>query len=165
MKVPNDSKRTWKTNNVKKMDLHDNYKIKIENYCKIVRDVIVKSKNDTHLLKDFPFGCCRNSSIIIGQILKDYGAENVHVCRKEIDDMYASHAWIEFDNWIIDITADQFGTEFSPVLVLSQESPYWFHKKSNGEPCNFSIVGMDAPYLFKDYELIKNEIENFIFNF
>ncbi len=147
------------------MDLHDNYQIKIEHFCKIVRDLIVKSKNDTHLLKSFPFGCCRDSSIIIGQILKDCGAENVYICRKEFDDMYASHAWIEFDNWIIDITADQFGTEFSPILVLSLKSPYWFHKKSDGEPCNFSIAEMDAPYLFKDYELIKNEIENFVFNF
>lgn len=147
------------------MDLHDNYKIQIEHCCKKVRDVIVKSKNETHLLNDFPFGCCRDSSIILGQILKDCGVDNVHICRKEFDYMYVSHTWLEFDNWIIDITADQFGTGYSPVLVLSLESPYWFHKKSNEEPCSFFVVGMDTFYLFKDYELIKNEIENFIFNF
>ncbi len=146
------------------MNFHNN-KIQIEYYCKKIRDVIVKSKNDTHLFKDFPFGCCRDSSIIVGQILKDFGVENVYVCRKEFDDMYASHTWIEFDNWIIDITADQFGNEFSPTLVLSLESPYWFHKRSSKELFNFSIAGMDAFYLFKDYELIRKEVENLGFNF
>lgn len=146
------------------MGLHDNHKKYIEDYCKIVRNAIVKSKSNTLLLKDFPSGCCRDSSIIIGEILKDFRAKNVYLCRKEIDDKL-SHSWIEFDNWIIDITADQFGLEFSSVIVFYLESPHWFHKKSNTELCNFSIVGIDAPNLFNDYKLIKNGIGDLLFNF
>lgn len=146
------------------MGLHENHEKYIEDFCRIVRNVIVKSKSNTSLFKDFPFGCCRDSSIIIGEILKDVGVNNVYLCRKEIDDK-PSHTWIEFDNWIIDITADQFGLEFSTIIVLYLESPYWFHKESNREICSFSIVGIDALNLFDDYKLIRNEIGNLLLNF
>ena len=147
---------------IETMDFHNNDKFPIENYCREVRNAIIKIKNDSQLFKKFPLGCCRDSSIIIGELLIGKGLNNIYLCRKEIDGIYPSHAWLEYNDWLIDITADQFGVEFSPVIVLQLESIYWFHKKCDRQLVSFSLAGTDKIDLYNDYELIKNEIDPFV---
>lgn len=70
------------------------------------------------LRDNFPTGCCREASDMLGTLLRErYGIEAA-VVLGEIDDH--SHAWLEIDGLIVDITADQFADRFpnaKPVIV------------------------------------------------
>jgi hypothetical protein len=71
----------------------------------------------------FPRGCCGDSSHLLAKYFKDANLKPYYVCgwmgRQ-------SHAWIELDGLIIDITADQFD-EITEGVIVTNDSE--FHKK------------------------------------
>lgn len=69
------------------------------------------SENPASLLKGFPKGACGAAAEIVGRVLKEQtGVTGRYVCGSEHTDMRPSqsHAWYEADDYIIDITHDQF---------------------------------------------------------
>lgn len=73
-------------------------------------------------INDFPYGACGHCAELLAHYLKR---------ELEIDAVYASghvkqasksgtHAWLEYDGLIIDISADQFG--LSPVIVTRESN-------------------------------------------
>jgi hypothetical protein len=69
--------------------------------------------------RDFPHGSCGVASEALGYFLRavlGIEAEYVHVATNDFPRPgFCSHAWLEFQGIVIDITADQFGQ--APVLV------------------------------------------------
>jgi hypothetical protein len=128
--------------------------------CTIVRNAIESVKFNTTLFKDFPMGSCRDSSIIIGMFLRENGCKNLTYCHAQWNEesRFRSHAWLEYENYIIDITADQFGIEFSSIIV-SRNCDFSFYENSCSEKFDLSIAGADISNLFKDYEIIKTEVK------
>ena len=61
----------------------------------------------------FPKGACGNASSFLGYWL---GLENLEYVSGERDGGI-SHAWLEINGYIIDITGDQFDAEYLPVYV------------------------------------------------
>lgn len=135
--------------------------IEISDLCHRVRDSIEKVKGKTSLLKSFPHGCCRDASLILSMILEHYGFADHVYCSKDIDDNSPSHAWLEYENHILDLTADQFGSEYLPVIVKRNTGQTAIHTRHRWEKPNLGIAGMDASALMADYRKIQQHIERY----
>ncbi len=66
------------------------------NYCLKIRNSILKVKEKTIIFKNFPFGCCRDSSLLIGLFLLENGFENFNYCSTSFDNDRRCHAWLEY---------------------------------------------------------------------
>lgn len=68
----------------------------------------------------FPAGCCGSVSEVLAEALRrDLVVAAAYVCGSRYDENGTStHAWIEADNVIIDVTADQFG---QPAVIVTRE--------------------------------------------
>lgn len=77
-------------------------------------------------LEHFPHGSCGDASLLLREHLMRHGAGPFEYVSAERGDRAAgtwtSHAWLERDGLIVDVTADQFGDETPPVLV-TRDSP------------------------------------------
>lgn len=70
-------------------------------------------------LQRFPAGACGDTSDLLARFLLDEGLgewDHVSGC----DTTGQTHAWIEREGWIVDITADQFGDVGEPVTVTTE---------------------------------------------
>ena len=81
------------------------------------REAILRSDGGGLLeFREFPIAACGDASILLGQFLFDRGfGVWEYVYGETVGGQ--SHAWIEKDGVIADITADQFGQGIAPVLV------------------------------------------------
>lgn len=68
--------------------------------------------------ESFPSGCCSDTSELFAKYLSENGVKVEYVCG--INECGQSHAWIELENYIIDLTADQF-TDVSSKITITQE--------------------------------------------
>ena len=71
--------------------------------------------------KEFPLGSCGDAAILLGTFLKEEGAGTFTYMvgqRGEGNDRH-SHAWLEDDGVIVDITADQFLDMTERVIVTT----------------------------------------------
>ena len=87
---------------------------------------LVSRPNILHLkhFEAFPRGCCSDVSHVLGSALrKHFCVEPVIVfgSRYHADAQHETHAWVEVNSFVVDITADQFGE--APVIVL-EHSPW-----------------------------------------
>ncbi|MBC2726029.1 MAG: transglutaminase domain-containing protein [Desulfosporosinus sp.] len=71
----------------------------------------------------FPHGCCGDTSNLLSRFLRDNGISTEYVSGFRGNQ---SHAWLEYDNLIIDITAYQFPEIKEEVLVTRDKS--WHDK-------------------------------------
>jgi hypothetical protein len=66
-------------------------------------------------LREFPRGSCGDATLLLAKYLEENKCGKFdYVCgeREEF-----SHAWLQRDRLIVDITADQFDDQNSPVIV------------------------------------------------
>jgi hypothetical protein len=97
-----------------------------------VRSQVIKARKileefgtdiDPIFFRNFPNGCCGNTSDLLGQILSNQGVvglKYVYGMRGK-----ASHAWLELNGQIIDITSDQFEDGCGAVFFAPESE---FHK-------------------------------------
>jgi hypothetical protein len=78
------------------------------------------STNDI-MFQLFPRGCRGPASELLGRCLIELGFANVSYIPAERRDDTRSHAWINVDDVIVDITADQFG---EPSVIVSRVSSW-----------------------------------------
>ena len=75
---------------------------------------------------EFPQGACGHASELLGRYLIErlgITAEYVNrVAHEEIFGWQGSHAWLEWDGLVIDVTGDQFG--WDPVIVSREYNQY-----------------------------------------
>ena len=114
-------------------------------------------------LADFPKGSCGDASELLGQYLSDSGLGTWgYRSGMQLDPVF-SHAWVERDGLIVDITADQFPDVSEPVLLTTDRT--WHYARFP------PIPGHDAASLdwFKsndnraaalsDYEVLKRRAD------
>lgn len=77
-------------------------------------------------LQQFPCGACGDASYLLARYFADQGCGEFEYVLGERRPDFHSHAWLEKDGLIIDITADQFEGMDTPVLVTSDHS--WHHQ-------------------------------------
>ena len=94
-----------------------------------IRHAIQKVKftyPDHPTLAAFPKGSCGDASLLLGEFLYSHGEGDwIYVAANRSGDGH-THAWIEKDGLLVDITADQFDDGQPPVLVTRDKS---WHKQ------------------------------------
>lgn len=74
----------------------------------------------------FPRGACGHAAELLGRhLMNQLGVVADYVCRmahSDIEGWTGSHAWLEWDGLVIDITGDQFG--WPPVIVARDSTPH-----------------------------------------
>jgi hypothetical protein len=95
--------------------------------------------------KRFPNGACGDACDMLGQFLRErHKLKSVYVSANKPGDGIRTHAWLEADGLIIDITADQ--KQFPgnrPGVIVSHDSP--FHAGFSVERRRFPAVGEGLP--------------------
>lgn len=80
-------------------------------------------------LQSFPRGACGDASLLLGAWLADEGVGGIrYICGERglrADNTWTSHAWLQREACVVDITADQFADAPSPIVV-ADPSP-WHH--------------------------------------
>lgn len=114
----------------------------------------------------FPHGRCGDTSELLAQYFLNKGIESAFQ-----NGRYGGlpkpnlphgqfHAWLLYDKkYIIDITADQFGSEFASVIMTADKS--WYAKFENSKQINEIFDGFQGPSKIqkeKLYQLIINKI-------
>lgn len=88
----------------------------------------------------FPKGACGDASLLLGAFFADNGLpEFQYVCGErgaQDDGTWTSHAWLESEGLVVDITADQFEDAQEKVIVAYDSS---WHSQFNGS----SLGGSD----------------------
>lgn len=89
---------------------------------------------------NFPLGCCQDASWILHRYLYEKGYNTVELVGGEYhgdNGEFMSHAWLEFDGTIIDITYSQFNGVADVIITKERDShqkfienyryrkPYW----------------------------------------
>ena len=79
------------------------------------RAIVEAHKNHKFIgtnLEDFPSGCCFLASVLLAGFLSNYKIyTKISIANSPNNRKYdqrQTHAWLEYENLIIDITADQF---------------------------------------------------------
>jgi hypothetical protein len=88
-----------------------------------VRQAIEKCPRAELPWPDFPRGACGDVSLILGQVLDDEGITGFqYICGNKYEPS-SSHAWLQNEDWIVDITADQF-PDVSESVIVTNDSPW-----------------------------------------
>ena len=95
----------------------------IRHYVGKFRDAILScSRDDWPLMRSFPQGACGDASILLGEYLHEQGLGVWVYAGRERDSDLHSHAWLEQDGLIVDITADQFEDVNESIIVTCDRS-------------------------------------------
>lgn len=73
-------------------------------------------------LAGFPRGSCGDASELLGQYLSDSGLGTWSYRDGMQSDPFFTHAWVERNGLILDITADQFPDVSEPVLLTADRT-------------------------------------------
>lgn len=112
---------------------------------------------EINYLKHFPFGCCGITTLMHGAYLHAFGFDQQeYVCGMRFD---FSHAWLELDEHIIDITSDQF-SDGEAIYVGELNNFYQSFEIRNRHLWYESLVGkcIEKDWLYPTYKLILNKL-------
>lgn len=134
---------------------------KIFKAAKSFRDAIEKTEFNSinELFVRFPAGCCGDTSLLLGAYLYEIGLGNFeYVCGISGKQ---SHAWLERNGLIVDITSDQF-LDGTKVYVGGHNSFYNRFKENFRHLWNITLEGntIKTDRLYYSYLTIKNAIQN-----
>jgi hypothetical protein len=127
--------------------------------CVRFRAAIVAADLAKTSLCRFPRGSCSDASILLGQHLSACGFgdwEEVSGERWAGRDCF-SHAWLEQDGLIVDITADQFQGIDTAVIVTTESK---FHRSFKEDRRNAARIGIWDDHTQRSLRLMYSTICN-----
>jgi hypothetical protein len=118
-------------------------------------------RSDLPTLKNFPHSACGDASILLGQYLFDHSLGLWEYAGDERELDLHSHAWLERDGLIIDITADQFDDVDEPIIVTHDRA--WHAQFAHPEPRHQARISDYDPgtqnWLWPIYKRIQDALE------
>lgn len=121
-----------------------------------------KVNKSNNVICGFPGGCCDSSSRLLGAYLEDKGFSGATyiVGKKLFQGFSKCHVWINYKSWNIDITADQFGEEYPPVIVATDADRHLgFRKIGVGSEASYRNYYRNDPHGgLDDYECVYDQI-------
>lgn len=106
-------------------------------------------------LRRFPCGACGDTSDMLGQYLTDCGLGPwQRVSGTKYQPKFGTHAWVEQDGLIVDITADQFDGVDEPVIVTTDWTWYARYPKQHSRSANVTD-SYAQPTLAIDYATLR----------
>lgn len=127
---------------------------------KIFRAAIesIRIENRPPEFKEFPAGACGDATLLLGTYFSDCGILGFEYVSGErgvkAENTWHTHAWLQKENCIIDITADQFPEVTESVIVCENSS---WHKTFTAESMDcsdFRELNGNMGYLYSLYEEI-----------
>ena len=111
-------------------------------------------------LQDFPNGACGDASYILAKYLEENRCGQFdYVAGKRWPKFY-SHAWLEQNGVIVDITADQFEGVNSEVIVTSDRSWHLQFEEDDRHVADFERFDENTVSNFRaSYKQVLNKIE------
>jgi hypothetical protein len=112
------------------------------------------------IVASFPRGVCGAICFLLGHYLRQNGFPDAEYCNGIRLSDGESHAWIETDGLIVDITGDQFAEIDDEVIVTADTT--WhrqFSERPGRRPADFLIYGKDSPHGLA-YEPIARHLTN-----
>lgn len=115
-------------------------------------------------LENFPCGCCADCSLLLGALLADLGCAGFkYICGErgtQDDGTWTSHAWLQRDTLVVDITGDQFVD--APAGVIVAHNSEWhktFRIEREQENADFrTSSGPGVVPLRSIYEAVRNDV-------
>ncbi len=95
-------------------------------------------RQDLPTFRDFPRGSCGDASILLGEYLHQNDGGIWDYVGGERDSDLHSHAWLEKDGLILDITADQFDGMDEDCIVSRDSS--WHLQFIYREPTHPALI-------------------------
>lgn len=118
---------------------------------------VASGRLESRQFDGFPRGVCGDSAQMLGQYLQDSGL-GVWNYRSGVDAGGQTHAWVEKNGWIIDITAPQF-EDVDEAVVITEDDPWYrrFTRMASYPYADLSADGPAMPALRRDYELLAED--------
>ena len=98
---------------------------KIRKLASIFRETIIRIRDkgsSNSFFSNFPSGCCGDASDLLSIYFYHNGIDVDNVSGR---DKEMTHSWLEHDDIIIDITADQFDEIHEEVIVSNLHSRHY----------------------------------------
>jgi len=111
---------------------------------------------------DYPSGCCGDTSNLLLQFLYDNGIKSEYVNGSFYEDVgdhcrERSHAWLEIEDYIVDITADQFDDVSEKAFVTQDKS---WHSKFKEQQRRFETLEDAGPSEERLKTIYQNILDN-----
>ena len=128
------------------------------------RDALEKfSKSTGYIgLDNFPHGACADSSLLLAKYLKESGIYRFCFITGKFFDLQGeicTHAWLEKNDLVVDITSDQFSEISNPVFIIQKNA--WYEKfeiENHGEITYEDFDSYTKGSLANCYNLIASKI-------
>lgn len=135
----------------------------IKRLALLLRSAIESTSKEerTACLARFPSGACGDASLLLGTYLEDLSIEGFEYVSAERgsknDGTWTSHAWLEREGIIVDITSDQFVDGPGPVIVTRDSTWHGTFEVNERLPSTIRAwSGVDALAGF--YERIRKQL-------
>lgn len=124
----------------------DLIKIYASNFREVLEHLDKEDVGNFSHFENFPTGCCGDTCDLLRWFLKSKGINTIYVTAS--DGCLGTHAWLEFEDYIIDITADQF-PDVDEKVIISNNS-IWHNKFENPskEPEDYELASNDLELLY-----------------
>ncbi len=112
-------------------------------------------------MQDFPWGSCGDATPLLGAYLVEHGFGSFsYALGSRHPNGHHSHAWLEADGVIVDITADQF-PEVDQKVIATRQSAWHaaFERDEEPHPAHYRVYDRRAASeLERAYRVILAEI-------
>ncbi|HJV66376.1 MAG TPA: hypothetical protein VJ550_11625 [Geomonas sp.] len=117
----------------------------------------VRSAGSLPTLRDFPEGACGDASLLLAKYLQEKRCGLAHYVLGERGGL--RHAWLQLQDFIIDITADQFADQAAGVIVTNDSA---WHASFHGKIHNAADFCLYERHTVFKLTKAYREITNFI---
>ncbi|MGD8190199.1 hypothetical protein ACQCN2_09470 [Brevibacillus ginsengisoli] len=126
-------------------------------FRKVIQTMGIDEFPQSSFFENFPRGCCGDTSDLFAKFLSSHGISTYYVWGLKSEQ---SHAWLEYEDIIIDLTADQFDEIQDEVIVTTERSWHNQFVVQNKRLCDFDEYNnYNANRLRTIYNNILNRIE------
>jgi hypothetical protein len=111
-------------------------------------------------LQRFPNGACGDASYLLAKYFEEQGCGQFEYVLGERRPNYRSHAWLENNGVIVDITADQFEGIDNPVMITTDRAWHAQFVEKDRHIADYERYDSNTvSNLRASYELVVNQIE------
>ncbi|MFN4327651.1 MAG: hypothetical protein ACK4FF_02140 [Limnobacter sp.] len=116
-------------------------------------------------MQSFPNGACGDTALLFGAFLVDHGIPGFqYICGErgsQADNTWTSHAWLQRDDLVVDLTADQFPDAPTGVIVSSSSSWHMQFDTESGQESDFrKWSGYGADQLYPMYARVLGVLQS-----
>jgi len=82
------------------------------------------------VFRNFPRGSCGDASLLLSEFLRSHGISEIEYVvgwASQDSGSRRSHAWLELEGLIVDITADQFSNRPAPPVFITRSRTWHAH--------------------------------------